>query len=156
MGPFFSSFFQQYSVRYFLFNFELENTHRDSKYLHLSQCAFYLKQFVFSFSSAVFPVVPRGLWRIANTKLNILLPFLCCSGSASHQVVSDSLGTCGLQPARLLCPWNFPGKNTGIGSYFLLQGIFPTQGPNLGLPHYGQIPYHLSHQGIRSHAVRLF
>ena len=31
-------------------------------------------------------------------------------------------------PARLLCPWNFPGKNTGGGCHFLLQGIFPTQG----------------------------
>ena len=33
----------------------------------------------------------------------------------------------GLQPARLLCPWDFPGKNTGMGWHFLLQGIFPTQ-----------------------------
>ena len=31
---------------------------------------------------------------------------------------------------RLLCPWNFPGKNTGVGCYFLLQGIFQTQGSN--------------------------
>ena len=41
-------------------------------------------------------------------------------------------------PARLLCPWDFPGKNTGVGYYFLLQGIFPTQGSNLGLLHCGQ------------------
>ena len=34
---------------------------------------------------------------------------------------------------RLLCPWNFPGKNTGMGRHFLLQGIFPTQGSNLHL-----------------------
>ena len=33
-----------------------------------------------------------------------------------------------VEPARLLCPWNFPGKNTGEGCHFLLQGIFPTQG----------------------------
>ena len=46
---------------------------------------------------------------------------------------------------RLLCPWNSPGKNTGVGSHFLLQGIFLTQGSNLGLLHYGQILYHLSH-----------
>ena len=32
--------------------------------------------------------------------------------------------------ARLLCPWDFPGKNTGVGGHFLLQGIFPTQGLN--------------------------
>ena len=34
------------------------------------------------------------------------------------------------QPAKLLCPWSFPGKNTGEGCHFLLQGIFPTQGLN--------------------------
>ena len=35
-----------------------------------------------------------------------------------------------LWPSRLLCPWNFPGKNTGVGCLFLLQAIFPTQGSN--------------------------
>ena len=35
-----------------------------------------------------------------------------------------------LQPTRLLCPWDFPGKNTGLGCHFLFQGIFPTQGLN--------------------------
>ena len=48
---------------------------------------------------------------------------------------------------QLLCPWDFPGKNTGLGCHFLLQGIFPAQGSNLGLPHCRQILYHLSHQG---------
>ena len=36
----------------------------------------------------------------------------------------------GLQPTRLLCPWGFPSKNTGVGCHFLLQGIFTTQGSN--------------------------
>ena len=35
-----------------------------------------------------------------------------------------------LWPARILCPWNSPGKNMGIGGHFLLQGIFPTEGLN--------------------------
>ena len=39
----------------------------------------------------------------------------------------------GLKPDRLLCPWHSPGKNTGAGCHFLLQGIFPTQGPNIAL-----------------------
>ena len=39
----------------------------------------------------------------------------------SHSVVSDSLQTHGLQPARLLCPWDFPGKNSGVSCHFLLQ-----------------------------------
>ena len=46
-----------------------------------------------------------------------------------------------------LSPWNFPGKSTGVGCHFLLQGIFPTQGSNWGLPHCRQMLYHLSHQG---------
>ena len=50
-------------------------------------------------------------------------------------VMSDSLQPHGLQPARLLCPWNFPGKNTGAGCHFLFQGIFLTQGSNLCLLH---------------------
>ena len=51
-----------------------------------------------------------------------------------------------MQP-KLLCPWDFPGKSTGVGCHFLLQGIFPTQELNPGLPHYKQMLYHLSHQG---------
>ena len=42
-------------------------------------------------------------------------------------VVSDSLQLHGLWPARLLCPWDFTGKNTAVGCHFLLQGIFLTQ-----------------------------
>ena len=51
-------------------------------------------------------------------------------------------------------PWNFPGKNTGVGYHFLLQEIFPTQGLNLGLPHCRQTLYCLSHQGSRSFRLR--
>ena len=54
----------------------------------------------------------------------------------------DSLRPLGLQPARLLCPWDFPGKNTGVGCHFLLQGLFPTQGLNLRLLLGRQILYH--------------
>ena len=39
----------------------------------------------------------------------------------------------GLQPTRLLRPWNSPGQNTGVGCHFLLHGIFPTQGVNSSL-----------------------
>ena len=42
----------------------------------------------------------------------------------------DSVRPYGLYPARLLCPWDSPGKNTGVGCHALLQGIFPTQGSN--------------------------
>ena len=53
----------------------------------------------------------------------------------------------GLQPTRLLCPWDFPSKDTGVGCHFLLQGIFPTQGSNTGLLHCRQILYQLSYKG---------
>ena len=45
-------------------------------------------------------------------------------------------------PTRLLCPWDFPGKNTGVGCHFLIQGIFPTQGLNLSLLMGRWILYH--------------
>ena len=51
--------------------------------------------------------------------------------SVSRPVVSHSSRPLGLWPARLLPPWESPGKNTGVGCHFLLQGIFLTQGSNL-------------------------
>ena len=48
---------------------------------------------------------------------------------------------------RLLCPWDSPGKNTGLGCHFLLQGIFSTQESNPGLLHCRQILYRLSSEG---------
>ena len=47
--------------------------------------------------------------------------------------VSYCLRPCGLLPTMLLCPWNSPGKNAGVGCHFLLQGIFLTQRTNLSL-----------------------
>ena len=43
----------------------------------------------------------------------------------SHSIVSDSLRPYGQQPTGLFFPMSFSGKNTGVGSHFLLQGIFP-------------------------------
>ena len=67
--------------------------------------------------------------------------------TVSCSVVSDSLGPHGMLLTGLLCPWNFPGKNTEVGCHFLLQGIFLTQGLNPGLLHCKQILDRLSHQG---------
>ena len=61
---------------------------------------------------------------------------------AKVKVMSDSL------PSRgLYSPWNSLGPNTGLGSLSLPQGIFPTQGSNLGLPHCRQILSQLSYRG---------
>ena len=75
------------------------------------------------------------------------LSFLCAvfyeeSESTSRSVVSDSL-----LPHGLYSPWNSPGQYTGVGSLSLLQGIFPTQGSNPGLPHCRRILYQLTHKG---------
>ena len=48
----------------------------------------------------------------------------------SLSVMSDSLRPYKPKPARLLCPWDSPGRNTGEGCHFLLQGIFLTQESN--------------------------
>ena len=57
------------------------------------------------------------------------------------------LATQWLYLPRLLCPWDFPGKNTGVGCHYLLLGIFPTQGSNPGLLHWQADSLPLSHQG---------
>ena len=67
--------------------------------------------------------------------------------SVSCSVVSSSLQPCGLLALQAVCPWNCPGKNTGVDCHFLLQEIFPTQGSNLGLLNCRRIFYHLSQPG---------
>ena len=68
------------------------------------------------------------LWLVAESFLTLCYPMECSPPGSS--VYGDS-----------------PGKNTGVGCHTLLQGIFPTQGSNPGLLHYGQIFHRLSHQG---------
>ena len=62
--------------------------------------------------------------------------------SKKVKVVSDFL-----QPHGLYSPWNSPGQNTWVGNLSLLQGVFPTQGLDPGLPHCRQILYQLSQEG---------
>ena len=80
-------------------------------------------------------------------------PVLSCS------VEFNSLWPHGLQPARLLCPWDSPGKNTAVGCHFLLQGIFSNQGSNphlLHLLHWQADHLQLSHLGsLRQRTVEL-
>ena len=64
------------------------------------------------------------------------------SESESRSAVSDSSW-----PHGLYSLWNSPDQDTGVGSLSFLQGIFPTQGLNPGLPHCGQILHQLSHKG---------
>ena len=83
-----------------------------------------------------------SFWNFITNYFALYACMLSCS------VMSDSLRPHGLQPTRLLRPWDFPGKNTEVGYHFLLQDIFLTQGLNLGLLHCRQTLYRLSHQGM--------
>ena len=72
----------------------------------------------------------------------MLISYLFYACMLSPSAVFNSLRLHGLYPARLLSPWDSPGKNTGRGSHSPLQGIFLTQISNPGLLHYRQILYH--------------
>ena len=104
--------------------------------VHQTQC----RRFYQYLSSST----PQALYASVAFLLAIL-PFnhyTSAKRSESRSVMSDSLWLYGLYS-----PWNSLGQNTGVGSRSLLQGIFPTQGSNPGLPHCRQILYRLSHQG---------
>ena len=81
--------------------------------------------------------------------------YMCCAQSLSRALLFATPRTVAHQatvssvhgiPTRLLCPWDSPGKDTGVGCRSLLQGIFPTLGSNPGLLHCRQLLYHLSHR----------
>ena len=83
--------------------------------------------------------------------INLLLK-ISSSGRQEIEVTNIVTQLCptlcvGLQPTRLLCPWDFPDYSTGVDCHFLLQRIFLTQGWYPGLPHCRQRLYRLSHQG---------
>ena len=78
----------------------------------------------------------------------LFFPIFTCLLSGFSRVLS--LRPHGLQPTRLLCPWDSPGKNTGMGSHALLQGVFLTQGSNprlFCLRHWQVSSLPLSHLG---------
>ena len=87
------------------------------------------------------------------TLYNIYNVYICECVPVSHiyvyylciiHIICDPMD-CGLPGSSV--HGDSPGKNTGVVCHALLQGIFPTQGSNPGLPHCRQILHHLSHQG---------
>ena len=86
------------------------------------------------------PVTPGISWLPTFTFQSLIMKVK--SESESHSVVSDSLW-----PHELYSPLNSPGQNTRVGSLSLLQGIFPSQGLNPGLPHCRHTLYQLSPKG---------
>ena len=95
-------------------------------------------QTLFFFSTSSLKIFRRRLSQRAQI---IVPPTNTLKWSESHSVVSDSLW-----PHRLYSPWNSPGHNIGVGSYSLLQGIFPTEGLDPGLQHCRHILHLPSHQ----------
>ena len=90
-------------------------------------------------ASLMSPALAAGFFITSTTWLEpIYIKVVVMVQSLSHLRL---LRPHGLQPASLFCPWDSPGKNTGVGCHFLLQGIFPTQESNQGLLHYRQILY---------------
>ena len=72
---------------------------------------------------------------------------LCFGLQRVTESESCSVGSDSLQPHGLYSSWNSPGQNTEVGSCSLIQGIFPTQGSNPGLPHCRWFFTSLSYQG---------
>ena len=71
---------------------------------------------------------------VSYTACNIKLYHIRSACGLSRSVMSNSLQPHELEPTRLLCPWNFPGKNSGVGFHFLFHGVFfPIEGSNLRL-----------------------
>ena len=71
-----------------------------------------------------------------GTDYCLLLCCHCCCFCLVAKSCLTLLQTHGLEPTKLLCPWDFLGKNIGVGWYFLLQGIFLTHGMNLSFLHW--------------------
>ena len=92
-----------------------------------------------SLFSSVFEIVYPKIYENGSMEKRVLF---------SHSLASSSFA--GLKPARRLCPCDFPGKNTGVGCRFHLQGIFQMQGSNPRLLHWQADSLCLSYQGRRT------
>ena len=101
------------------------------------------------FSSALFHSFTQGIFEehLPPVAAGDTFSPLPTASPCELLIVPNSLWPHRLYPTRLLCPWNSPGKNTGVGLHSILQGNFLTQGSKLGLCHCWQILYHPSHQG---------
>ena len=89
----------------------------------------------------------EGSWVNRWRKRSLPSPSLTEVHLGVCSVVSASSWPHGLYPSRLLCPWDFPGKTTGVGCHFLLWGIFLTQGSNVCLLNWQADSWPLRHLG---------
>ena len=86
-------------------------------------------------------LLPSGAGKGACYLFSLPPPAAVCECSFAHSCLTlcDPMDC---KPARLLCPWDSPGRKTRVGCHFLFQGIFPTQGSNPHLLHWQHILYH--------------
>ena len=105
--------------------------------IRLNSLRFVLKIWILEQCNWMLQIVSRDKILYESESVKVIVTQSCLTLWGPH----------GLQPTRLLCPWDSPGQNTGVGSHSLLQGIFPTQGGNPGLLRCRQILYYLNHQG---------
>ena len=89
-------------------------------------------------------LIPRMKKEQKRTQRSSLIAISCCLVA---KLFKSFVTLWTLGPARALCSWDFPGKNAAVNFHSLLQGIFPTQGLNPGLPHCRQMLYRLSYVG---------
>ena len=110
-----------------------------------------INMYIYSFSSSFQLWFITGYWiyssqccTVGPCSLSILYIMVCICGD----LVAKSCPTVVIpwMPAMLLCPWDSPGENSGVGHHFLLQRIFPTQKSNPGLRHCRHILYLLSYE----------
>ena len=89
-------------------------------------------------------------FRIKSAQVTLISHLLAQRTSWFKESESCSVMYDSLRPHGLYSPANFLGQNTGVGSLSLLQGVFPTQELNPGLPHCRWIPYQVSYKGSPS------
>ena len=101
-----------------------------SPWLDSCLCRLWKQASFLTWASPISRMQPPGEKCRCNQQPTLVLQFVKgISCMLSCLVICNSLRPHGLQPTQLLCPWNFTGKNIGVGYHFL-QGIFPSQGSN--------------------------
>ena len=98
-------------------------------------------------------LLPPSIFPIIRVFLN---ESVLCIRQPKYWSFSFSISPSNEYSGSLNSPWNSLGQNAGVGSLSLLQGIFPTQGSNPGLPHCRQILNQLSHKGNPEASFRLY
>ena len=104
----------------------------------------------FPISLSFFCFFLKPLWSVAENLLHTYTYSIVYAVCLVAQLCPTLCNPMGCSPPGSSVHGDSPGKNTEVSCHALLQGIFPTQGSNQGLPNCRQILYHLSHQGSPS------